>query len=419
MMCSNRPGQRILAAGLSAAMLLPAGAACADSPQPIPIAVIAAQSTINGKGIIQGAQLAAQKINAAGGINGRPIKLITMDNHSSASDGVRAFQRAVKQDHAVAVVGTFISEVALAQEPWAARLKEPFIITGAWSTKVNERIHNNYARYKYVFRTTFNSNTGARVVCGYAKDILSKKLGYKRAAVVSEDFAWTKPLDKEYMKCLPKAGLKMVDHVRFSGDTSNFSPIFNRIEKHNAGVMITGMAHAGTRPTVQWHSGQNPFLFAGWSSQAGSSSFWKDTNGATEGVITGTVASDKAAITPKTIPFANKFEKAFGTSPSYTSYSTYDTLFILKNAIERAGTTNADALVKSLEKTDYVGTQGREQFLGRDAKFVHGLRFGKKYVSGIAIQWQHGNPVVIWPASVADGKVELPKFVPEPAGSGS
>lgn len=419
MMYLNQFGRRILVASLSAAMLLPAAAAFADSSQPIPIAVIAAQSTINGKGIIHGAQLAAKKINAAGGINGRPIKLITMNDHSSASDGVRAFQRAVKRDHAVAVVGTFISEVALAQEPWAARLKEPWIITGAWSTKINKRIHKNYARYKYVFRTTLNSNTGAKVVCGYAKDILAQQLGFKRAAVVSENFAWTKPLDKEYKKCLPKAGFKIVDHVRFSANTSNFSPIFNRIENDNAGVMITGMAHAGTRPTVQWHSGKNPILFAGWSSQAGSKSFWKDTNGATDGVITGTVASGKAAITPKTIPFANRYKKAFGTSPSYTSYSTYDTLFILRNAIERAGTTNANALVKALGKTNYVGTQGREQFHGRHAKFVHGLKFGKKYVSGIGIQWQHGKQVVIWPASVANGKVKLPKFVPQPNGSGS
>lgn len=410
-------GRSIFALGLVAATMLPASASLADSSGPIPIAVIAAQSTINGKGIIDGAQLATREINAAGGIDGRPIKLITMDNHSSASDGVRAFQRTVQQDHAVAVVGAFISEVALAQQRWAARLKEPFIITGAWSTKINERIRKDYPHYKYVFRTTFNSNTGARVVCSYAHDILSKQLGYKRAAIVSEDFAWTKPLDEEYMKCLPKAGLKVVDHLRFSGSTSSFGPIFNRIEKHKPGVMIAGMAHAGTRPTVQWHSRQEPFVFAGWSSQAGSSSFWKDTNGATEGVITGTVAYGTAAITPKTIPFAKKYQKEFGASPSYTSYATYDTMFILKQAIERAGTTNADALVDSLEKTDYVGTQGREQFRGRDEQYVHGIKYGKKYVSGVAIQWQQGKPVVIWPASAANGKVEVPSFVGKPSGA--
>ena len=49
-------------------------------------------------------------INAKGGVDGRPIKLVIYDDHSSASEGVRAFQRAASEDHAVAVIGSYISE---------------------------------------------------------------------------------------------------------------------------------------------------------------------------------------------------------------------------------------------------------------------------------------------------------------------
>jgi branched-chain amino acid transport system substrate-binding protein len=75
--------------------------------------------------------MAANDINSHGGVNGRKMEVITYDNHSSASDAVRAFQRAVSQDKVVAVIGSYISEVVLALEPWSARLHMPFITPGA------------------------------------------------------------------------------------------------------------------------------------------------------------------------------------------------------------------------------------------------------------------------------------------------
>ena len=51
-----------------------------------------------------------------------------------------------------------------------------------------------------------------------------------KRAIMSEDAAWTKPLDTGYEECLPKIGLKVLDHIRFSPDTTDFTPIFNKIE---------------------------------------------------------------------------------------------------------------------------------------------------------------------------------------------
>ncbi|PMP64251.1 ABC transporter substrate-binding protein [Desulfurella multipotens] len=90
--------------------------------EPINIGIIAEQGTLVGDSIVNGAKLAADQINAKGGIDGRPIKLFIYDDHMRATDAVQAFQRAVYDHHVVAVIGSWISEVALALEPWAARL---------------------------------------------------------------------------------------------------------------------------------------------------------------------------------------------------------------------------------------------------------------------------------------------------------
>ncbi len=60
---------------------------------------------------------------------------------------------------------------------------------------------------------------------------------------MSEDAAWTKPLDAGYEACLPKAGLKVVEHIRFSPDTTDFTPIFNKMEAAKPDVIVTGISH--------------------------------------------------------------------------------------------------------------------------------------------------------------------------------
>src|SRR6202023_2539012 len=104
-----------------------------QSEEPIKIGVISEATSVAGSSIPQAAQLAADEINAAGGVNGRKIQIISYDNHSSAVESVRAFQRAASEDHVNAVITSYISEVVLALEPWAGRLKTVMLTPGAAS----------------------------------------------------------------------------------------------------------------------------------------------------------------------------------------------------------------------------------------------------------------------------------------------
>ena len=376
----------------------------------INIGVISPQETLEGKSIVNGAKLAAREINAAGGIDGKKIKLFFYDDHKSASDGVRAMQRAANRDHDVAVVGTFISEVALSLEPWSARLKMPFIATGPASPKVTERIHANYDQYKYIFRDKLNAHFMAESVVDFAHTTLAPK-GFDSAAIMSEDAAWTMPLDQTWKEDMgPKAGIKVKKEVRYSPDTNDFSPIFSKMESTHAKIILTGWAHTGLRPTIQWSQRQVPALLVGVNAQAGSSSFWQSSNGAAQGVITQSSAVPDAALSAKTKPFADAYHKAYNSYPGYTGYTTYDAIYLLKDAIERAGSTKADAMVSSLEKTDAIGTIGHIQFYGKKSPFTHDLMFGPKHATGVLFQWQDGKQVPVWPASVAK-PVVLPSFV--------
>lgn len=402
--------------GWKGVLLAGVAAACFTTPafsqdkEPIKIGVIAEVQSIAGAATPGGAQIAADEINAKGGINGRKIEIVTYDNKSSSADSVRAFQRAVSQDKVSAVIASYISEVVLALEPWAARLKTPLITPGAASNEITRPIHDDYEKNKYTFHGYLTSGAQAQAVCDAAKDLLVTGMKMKTAAVMSEDAAWTKPLDEGYLACLPKIGLQVVDHIRFSPDTTDFTPIFNKLEAKKPDVIITGISHVGVQPTVQWKNQQVPIPMFGISAQALSPTFWKDTNGAAEGIPSLAVATSTTAVTPKTKPFAAAFEKKFGKAPAYTGYTAYDEVYIIADAIKRAGSTDPDKMVAELEKTDYEGTIGRVAFYGREDRFTHGLKYGPDFVSGMIFQWQDGKQVTVWPAKIAEGKVKYPSF---------
>jgi len=404
---------RTVAALLSSAVLgFSAAAACAE--EPIKIGVIGEESSVAGASITKAAALAIEDINAHGGVNGQRVEVVTYDDHSSAADAVRVFQRAVNQDKVVAVVATYISDVALTIAPWSARLHVPFITPGATSNEISGQVHDDYEHYKYVFQGWLTSAFIAQSICDFAHDLLVGQFNMKTAVVMSEDTTWTAALDARYLSCLPKAGLQVLDHVRINPDTREFTAIFDQIASQHPDVIITGISHVGVQPTVQWHEARVPIPMAGESWQATTSTFWKDTNGAADGVLTATAAAPGVALTPSTVPFTELYAKRYGTPPAYNGYSTYDMVHILAEAAARAGTTEPDKMVVALEQTDHVGTIGREQFYGREHESTHALKYGPGLVTGVNIQWQNGKQVCVWPAANATGKIAFPAFVKLP-----
>jgi branched-chain amino acid transport system substrate-binding protein len=406
-----RAARRILASAAVLALSFSIAGA-APTTEPIKIGVIGEESAVAGASITKAAQMAQDDINAHGGVLGRQIQVVIYDDHSSAADAVRAFQRAVSEDKVSAVVASYISEVALAIEPWAARLHTPWITPGAASTDISKAVHENYATNKYTFHGWLTSAFIAQSICDFEHDMLvTSSFKVKSTVVMSEDAAWTKPLDERFLECLPKAGVKVLDHIRFNPDTTDFTPIFNKIEGEHPDVITTGISHVGVQPTVQWHDQRVPVAMVGQSSQATTSTFWKDTNGAAEGVITASAAAPDVALTPTTIAFTNAYEKRFGSSPSYDGYTTYDEIHIIANAIKAAGGTDPDKMVDAMEKTHYTGTVGTIEFYGKDDLYTHAIKYGPGLVTGVVLQWQSGKQVTVWPRDKANGKIAFPATI--------
>jgi branched-chain amino acid transport system substrate-binding protein len=123
------------------------------------------------------------------------------------------------------------------------------------------------------------------------------------------------------------------------------------------------------------------------------------------------VSGPGVAVTPRTLPFVDAYQKKYGNVPAYSGYTSYDEVYMIADAIKRAGSTDSDKMVAAMEKTDYVGTIGRVVFRPKGDAHPHALMTGKGYITGLMLQWQDGKQVNVWPKELAKAKLKFPSFI--------
>ena len=208
-------------------------------------------------------------------------------------------------------------------------------------------------------------------------------------------------------------GVKVLDHIRVSPDTTDFTPIFNKIEGEKPDVMITGISHVGVQPTVQWKQQEVPIPMFGVSSAGDQfSSFWKDTNGATDGVLFHGFSGPDVAVTPKTLPFVQAFQKRFGIRRPIAATPPMTRSIMSPTRSSAPARPIPTSWSRRWRRPTIVGTIGRVQFKGKEHRPIRTRsRSAPDTITGLMLQWQNGKQVNLWPANVANGKLKFPSFI--------
>lgn len=375
----------------------------AQAVKPIKIGVVGPMSFTQGEGHWNGATLAAMEINEKGGVNvggiKRPIELIKVDTNEfiSVPDATNAMELAISRHNVDFLVGGFRSEAVLVMQDIAMDNKKIFIGCGAAHPKLCTRVTKDYDRYKYWFRLTpVNSKFLGKVIfiqTGTVAAMMRKYLGVKdlSAAVIAEKAAWNEPIVAAAKKFLPKMGIKVAGVWRPSPNAKDVTAELGAIERSGANIIFTSFSGpVGIPFAKQYGELQIAAPVVGINVEAQKDGFWKATSGKGNYVMTlNTYARVK--ITDLTIPFFDKYLKTFKQAPNYTA-GTYDALYILAAASEKAGSIDSDKVVAQLEKMKHVGTGGLEVF-----DKSHDVTWGPGFVTALGTQWQDGKNKCVWP----------------------
>ena len=395
--------------------------AAAWAAKPIIIGVPTSVGFLEGKESLNAVNMAVDEINAAGGVKvageTRLMKVVVSDIRDAAPgvpvpDALKGIEKMIlEQKPQAMIVGPFRSEALMAAMDLIAKHKTPLLGTVAMTPKTEGMIAKD-PKYKYVFRVSLN----ARYFVGYllgTMGFLKKQFGFNKIFIMHQDVAWARITAKIVSGVLSKKmGMKIVGVESFPTGSSKFGPALMKAKMTGAQIIlpIFDMPQSGIL-VKQWKSMRAPSLMAGFISPLAGPAAWntfdKKIGGAVNCVFE--IGNMPAAKYPPAKAFYDAYRKKFGKdiqaghgpAPSYAS------VYLLKAAIEKAGSVKADAIVAALEKTDVASVMGRVKFT-KGHQVVYG-KDPQKEALGCVFQWtDDGKRVIVYPPAIADGKIKLP-----------
>lgn len=407
--------------------LFAAGGVFAAGGGPIVLGVPTALGSIEGRDTLFIVKMAAEEINAKGGVTvggqKRPLEVVSIDTRGHEAgipvhDALTAVEKLIleKKPHAI-VVGAFRSEILLASMDLIAKYKLPYICTIAMSPAFQKKVAENYDKYKYMFRICLD---GRYFVMYLTKlmGFLNKEFGFNKAYIVAQDVLWARGSGKVLQKLLKKQGWNVLGFDTYPTGSTDYSSSLIKARMKKAQVIVP----IGDMPQLAILSKQSramkvPAVLAGEIAALCSMSSWGATEGAVEGFLN--FIFEAGNIPVKSIPKSQVFHRNFGKRYGQKALEnlsghgpgpSYDAVYALAAAIERAGTLEADAVVKALEQTDMDGAIGHVKF-SKDHQVIFGFD-PKKAALGVVIQWRKpGIRVPVFPEVVAEGKIQLPPYM--------
>jgi branched-chain amino acid transport system substrate-binding protein len=388
----------------AAGLLVTAPAALAEDS--IKIAVVSPMAFAQGENSWAGAEMARDEINKEGGIavagKKRKIELVKVDSNEiqSVPDATNAMDRAITREKADFVIGGFRSEAVLAMQEVAMDYKKIFLGCGAADAKLGANVEKNYDRYKYWFRVSPLNSPGLGKtlfavlgsIAGQIRTDLKKEK--PKVAILAEKVMWTEAIVKAAQANLPKMNMEVVGLWQPSPVATDVTAELAAIDRAGADLVFTVLSGpVGIVVGRQMGERKVKAVAFGINVEAQKDGFWQATAGKGNYVATLDTYSE-VEMTPSTVGFVKAFKERYHKSPTYNA-GTYDAIGLLKVAIEKAGTLDADKLVPVIEKEKYVGTGAILEF-----DKSHDPIWGIGKDTGIAVQWQDGKKVPFWPPSV-------------------
>ena len=405
-------GKRVMWVGIMCLVALMAAVASSDAANrdfskinTVRMGVLAPVQMPVGQSIINSAKMAAEEINGAGGILGKKIELVVGDTESKPEKGVAAMKKLVLEDKVDVLVGEYSSGVALAIQPFLSGYKIVLLTTGTASPDLTKNVENDYAKNKYLFRDMVNSDRQQKLAFYFLRDFINKKFGYKKFAILSENAKWTEDYAPNLKKDLESAGFEVPFYERFDTDIKDFSPIFTKIKSMEIQFITQIVSHAASISVVKAWADNKPAPMGGTDVTSQDAKFWEMTSGACLGESTFNQIA-RGPMTDKTIPYWDTYVKKFGTSPLYAGAFTYDSVYMLAEAIKGKKSVKTDDIIAGLENITYHGIMHKQ--IAFDKK-SHDLLEGR--YSQPQVQWQADRKqVIVYPEEFKTGEYIKPPW---------
>jgi branched-chain amino acid transport system substrate-binding protein len=348
------------------------GSTNGGTSEPVTIGVLYPGPIPDGDLTINGAEYAIEEVNANGGLLGREVEMVTANTELDPEAAGQEGRRLIEQENVDFLTGGYATGPILAVQENIAGSGPVYVASSVGGTQPLERITNSYDQYKYFFSPTPVSPLVIESMSYNAENTIADQHGFDSIVPVVEDHAYTEGF-AEHMRS--STDLTVEDAIRFSIDTTDFSPVFSKVRDADSQLMMTGLAIAnGPAFVTQWAENEVPAAMTGILVAANAPGF-VDQVGSAANTVAPQQLGAKADITEVTVPFVEGYMEAYDSEPGTTAYLTYDALVSLFAGVEDAGTIDPDPVVDALESVSVPGTTGNVDYMtSEESDYPHNAR---------------------------------------------
>lgn len=301
-----------------------------------------------GQATMQGVKLAAEEINASGGVLGKKIRLVIEDDQGKAEEAASTVTKLITRDNVIAIIGENSSNQSLAAAPICQSNKIPMISPSSTNPNVTKK-------GEYIFRVCFTDPYQGKALATFVR----QNLGLTSAAILRDNKNdYSVGLAEVIREEFTRLGGKIVAEQSYSGGDNDFRPQLTAIKSSNPQVLFV--------PGFYTDAGQIALQARdlGISVPLVGGDGWDSPTVITIGgkAVDGCYFSDHYFVgeeRPAVQRFVGEINKRTGKNPDANSALGYDALYILTNAIKAAGSLDRKAIRDHIASTkDYNGVSG-------------------------------------------------------------
>ncbi len=310
-------------------------------------------------------QIYVDKINAQGGVIGRPLQLVTYDDGSDANKARTLSTRLAEQDHVVAVIGGSTTGTTMAMIPVFEDAEIPFMSL-AGSVKIVEPVR------PYVFKSPHTDRMGCEKVFA---DMKARQIS--RIALISGTDGFGMSMREQCLKVAGQYGIQVLIDQTYGAQDTDMTPQLTRIRNTSGVQAIFNTGASGQGPAVLTRNyGQLGMQKIPMYQNNGvaSKSYIQLSGAASDGVrlpaaalLIASKLPDSDRQKPIVTAYTSTYEKATGQPVSTFGGGAYDGLMLVVGAMKKADSADPQKIRAALEQThDFIGTAGVVSMSAKD-----------------------------------------------------
>ena len=342
-------------------------------------------------------EMAAEEINAAGGIKGSKLELLFEDDTGKPDVGRAATEKLISRDKVNVLTGGYSSAVTQAATAVAQQFKVPFLVTTGSADEITEK------GYDYIFRI----NPTSSEYFDPFETLIQKAGGIKTMALLYENTQFGQSSAKDVEGAAKSAGIQVVVKEGYQAGAIDFKPILSKVKgaKPDIIYMVSYVMDAALLMAQCKELDINPKMFAGGGAGFTLPEFQQKAGAAADLVYSATLWSEDVPYKGAKEYF-NKFKKKYNSETEYHGAEAYASMYVVADALKRAKSSSASTpkeIRDALAATDMMTAFGPVKFISYGKK-----KQQNKLPNTFVVQWQNGKMETVWPEAFAKKKFIFP-----------